>query len=351
METIHLTNLNRVREDQHDEIQKVYSEAKVRVILKAPGYWLIFFENTADAEHKIELQKLRWQSDATIEQITSANREALHDTQASLSAEADERVEKLQKRLSEAELELQATQEDLHKSKLSLSGKCIELEAVTLQVQKMHAEKSASSVFSASHSDAGVHKELETTRDELRGLRAAFQATKESMASMLTHHRRELEGVERTHVDELADLGRKSAQEKSDLLDAKDAAQTRIRELEIEINNAERNAQMLVMSPPAESQGVTSVTREELARMHEAHNLKLHTVDAEHRQVLQLMSNSIEQLIRDKEELRSAAERREMEIHFLSTENEENADRIKRYVISRNSFVLFLGVVVFRLLL
>lgn len=275
----------------------------------------------------------------------------MHDARVFISTETDECVEKLQKRLSEIELELQATQEDLNKSKLSLSAKSIELEAVSLQLQKTCAEKSTESiVISSSHlgTDTELHKELEATRADLQGLRAALLASKDSIESIVANHRGELEGIEKAHVDELADLRRRYEKESLDLVDAKEVAYSRVRELEVEKNIAMEKAQMHVVSHPIEIQDGVSVTREELARMHEAHNLKVHTMEAEHRQVLQVMSSSREQLIRDNDELRSAAERREMEMHFLTTENEENADRIKRYVISHNSFVFLLGVVVFR---
>jgi len=45
---------------------------------------------------------------------------------------------------------------------------------------------------------------------------------------------------------------------------------------------------------------------------------------------MQDMENTLQQALKKKEEMHLAGERRDMEMHFLTTENEESADRIKR---------------------
>lgn len=74
----------------------------------------------------------------------------------------------------------------------------------------------------------------------------------------------------------------------------------------------------------------TNVTREELQRTHEAHNLKLHDLQVEHERVVRGMKLELETVQNRLEEVQSDLARRNMEIQYLEQEQEESHDSITR---------------------
>jgi hypothetical protein len=246
--------------------------------------------------------------------------------------------------LGETELELRAARDDLSKTKASLAHKETELGSLLKEYKELkEGSRSIPQEADSTSEIAGLRKELEATADELSGTRAAFQATKESIEAMSLNHRQELEDFAKARVEEMASLHQVFELEKADLIELRSVALNRARELEIELKSGQDEHTRPQMASPIN--GSPGVTREELARLHEAHNLKVHSMEASHRKAILELEASLEQSLKCKEELQSAAERRDMEMHFLTTENEENADRIKRYVTYHYLFIISLATI------
>lgn len=300
--------------EKEESVRKAFNEAK----------------DAASSEHKGELRKLRHEAELTIAQIQEAGKVKLENMNSSLATEAEERIAELRKRLGDTDLELRAARDDLLKTKASLSQKETELSSITNEYNDMKEMSKLGKREEANSSTevADLQKKLEATIDELSGTRAAFEATKESIEAMSNNHRQELEESATKRAREMADLQQAFELEKADLIEKKNAALNKVHELEIEVKSGENGH---VQSQAASTtSGPSGIPREELNRMYEAHNLKVHSLEANHRKSISEMEATLEQSLKFKEELQAAAERREMEIHFLTTENEENADRIKR---------------------
>ena len=75
-----------------------------------------------------------------------------------------------------------------------------------------------------------------------------------------------------------------------------------------------------------------SISREELQRLHEAHNAKLHDVQAEHDRALRTLREELEIARVKADELQQEVSRKTMEIQYLEQDQEESQDQITRYV-------------------
>jgi hypothetical protein len=76
----------------------------------------------------------------------------------------------------------------------------------------------------------------------------------------------------------------------------------------------------------------TGVTKEELQRLHEAHNLKMHDLQAEHEKAMNTMKLELEASVRRTEEVQQEVARKGMEIEYLEQEQEDSQEQITRYV-------------------
>ncbi|KAK7694805.1 hypothetical protein QCA50_001993 [Cerrena zonata] len=74
----------------------------------------------------------------------------------------------------------------------------------------------------------------------------------------------------------------------------------------------------------------SSVTREDLQKTHEAHNLKLYDLQAEHERQMHQMQQELEALRRANEEYAQDLSRKTMEIQYLEQDQEESQDQITR---------------------
>jgi chromosome segregation ATPase len=266
-----------------------------------------------------------------------------------LTAETEDTVKGVRKRLADTELELKAARDDLSKTKQSLARVETDLKNLSAD-QGKKTEPSQTESLDKTEAAAKIvqyQKELEAIVDELAGTRAAFQATKESIEAISQNHSRELEDLAKARVEEVTILQQTFDQQKEELNKAKAEADERARELEIELKD--RNEPLRATLEPRSNggTGALAISKEELVRLHEAHNMKLHSLEASHRKGIQEMQDIIDQVVKQKEELLIAGERRDMEMHFLTTENEESADRIKRYVTYHYLFIISLVISMF----
>jgi peptidoglycan hydrolase CwlO-like protein len=130
-----------------------------------------------------------------------------------------------------------------------------------------------------------------------------------------------------TYESELAQL----AKEKSDLTSKLSDAQSEISTLRATIA-AEPAIPAATRALGHGRTGSGTVTKEEIQKMHEAHNLKMSDLQAEYEKQLKEMREELEAVNGKTKELESEVSRKAMEISYLEQEQEESNDTITRYV-------------------
>ena len=164
----------------------------------------------------------------------------------------------------------------------------------------------------------------------------AFVATQETMREMHNNHTRELEEVAKVRADEVTKLRSAHDDEVSALTNDRIALTTRITDLEGELATAKATLAAETVTSPrsngASHARSSSVTKEDLTRLHEAHNLKINDLQAEHERSLRKMREELDAALNKADSLGQELSRKTMEIQYLEQEQEESQDTITRYV-------------------
>jgi len=286
------------------------------------------------------LQNLRSESSATIEQIQKANQVTLDSIKAehesSLTAESHD----LQKQINKLQIELKATQDDLTKAKAALDTARTEVESLTQQRDTVRAQAEAAPTISPETSDelARLTKELSNTKDDLAAVTDMLDLTKSSMTELSDNHAKELEGAAQARADEVLKLREIHDAEINTLATQKSELIVKLSDLEGELATAKAalEAQQAAIpksngSPPTVAPPV--VTREELTRMYEAHNLKVYDLQASHEKAIKHMKEELDAAFVKINELQQDVARKAMEIQYLEQDQDENQDTITRYVL------------------
>lgn len=301
-------------------------------------------QSEAGSEHSQDLQNLRAQSQATIEQLRLAHQVALDETRASHEEVLETQVKALDKQISSLNVELKATQDDLAKAKAGLEA-ALSLEGtLRSQLEQKDAESAAANPpIDQSEEVARLTKELANAKDDLTNISEAFNASKESFQQISENHQTELEAAATARAAEVTKL-RAAHEEASTVLQKEhDELVSRISELEVELATikatTEAQPSAAPLSPRKDANGALpgspAVTKEELQRMHEAHNLKLYELEASHEQTVKGLAEQLDAAMQQAEEQRKMAERLQMEVNFAEQTAEENEDELQQYVCIR----------------
>ena len=287
--------------------------------------------------HSLELQELRSNSNLAIQQIQEANRHTLEELKAEHASGLENEVGGLNKSINQLKLELKATRDDLVKAKASLEGSRSEIESLTQQRDDARAQADAAPVINPEQAAqiSRFEEELERTKDDLARTTNALTLTKSSMAELSEKHAKELEAATIGWADEIVQLHTAHDAEVSELATYKAELLIQLSDLEGEL----ATATAAVAAHEAASQKVNGVShppspgvpREELQKLHEAHNLKIHDMQAEHEKALKLAKEEIETALKKINDLQQDIGRKDMEIQFLGQEQEENQEHIARY--------------------
>ena len=295
-------------------------------------------QNEAGEAHGQDLQVLRAESQATIEQLRAAHQSTVNGLQEEHAAALDSQVSVIEKKLNTQSLELRATQDDLSKAKASLDTSRAENQSLRAQLEDARANFTAASA----NADQGVEierltKQIANLRDENVMLNDVLAVTKESLSEMSSNHSKELEEATRIRVEEVMRLHSTHEGELSTLAAQKSELALSLSDLEGEI--ATLKAQLAAVGPAVapRNNGVvhasaTTVTRDELQKVHEAHNLKMHDLEAGHDRVVRALRMEVETLQARLDEVQQDVARKSMEIQYLEQEQEESQDSITRYV-------------------
>lgn len=288
--------------------------------------------------HSQDLQALRAESQATIEQLRTAHQSFVSDLQAEQQATLESEVQALDQKLCNQGLELRATQDDLAKAKAALEAARSENEDLGARLDDARA---AVIVASASVDQAAeierLTKQLAGMRDENTMLNDVLEATKESLSEMSGNHSKELEEAAKGRAEEMTRIRTEYDGQVSLLAAQKSELSLSLGDLENEVTMLKAQLSAAESSVVPKNNGTTpssatNVTKEELLRIHEAHNLQMHDLQAEHLRVAGALKFELETVQNRLEEIQSDVARKNMEIQYLEQEQEESQDSITRYV-------------------
>ena len=276
-----------------------------------------------------------------MEQVTQFHESTINGLKAEHAAILEERTGNLSKKISKLSLELRATQDDLAKSKAATTTAAQELESLKAQLEV--AQATADVLASSAQPDR--EEEVNTLKKELGGaesdmatLKEALSVANESIANLSGRHRKDLEEAAEARAEEVTKLKTaheseiaQFSKEKSDLASKLSDAQGEIATLKAVIA-AEPAAPAATRAPGHGRTGSGVVTKEEIQKMHEAHNLKMNDLQAEYDKKLKEMREELEAASEKMKSLESEISRKTMEISYLELDREEADDTITRYV-------------------
>lgn len=190
-------------------------------------------------------------------------------------------------------------------------------------------------------------KELSNAREELDGLNEVFRATQESMQAMGNNHQKELEEAAKGRAEEVSKLRAAHDMEIQSLVTDKGDLVTRLSDLEGELLSSRASATSTGNPASLKRNGsaaapAETVTKDELLRMHEAHNLKMNDLQAEHDKEIRALQEQLDATNTRASEVEQDLDRKKMEILYLEQDQEESQDQITKYV-KLFGFKSFLG--------
>lgn len=235
-------------------------------------------------------------------------------------------------------LELKATQDDLVKAKGVLAASRGEIESLTRQRDDARAQADAALALKPEQAEEIVRlsKELESIKDESAKTTTTLSLTKLSMAELSDKHAKELEAAAKGRADEVLQLRAVHdaevsgfATQKTELLVALSDLEGELATTKAALSAHEASSEKVngVFHPPS-----PGVPREELQKLHEAHNLKIHDMQADHDKAVKLAQEELEVALNKISDLQQDVSRKEMEIQYLEQEQEESQEYIKRYL-------------------
>ena len=309
-------------------------------------------QNEAGDVHGQDLQTLREKSEGAIEELRASHQVTVEGLKADHEAALASQAQTLQKQLSNQTLELKATSEDLNKAKATLNATLQEVESLKAQLDE--ARRAAQATASSAEADqnaeiARLNKELSNARDDLNGLKEVFSATQESMQEMSKNHQKELEEAAKRHVEEATKLSAAHNEEIQSIVADKSNLVTRLSDLEGEVVTLRAYATSTEAISSPKRNGTAPVpaemaTKEDLQQLHEAHNLKINDLQAQHDKAMLALQEQVDAAVAKADVLEQDLARKKMEIGLLEQEQEDNQDQIARYV-KLFGFKSFLGAI------
>ncbi|KAF8912998.1 hypothetical protein CPB84DRAFT_499192 [Gymnopilus junonius] len=294
-------------------------------------------KSEAAQAHSQELQILRSNSNATIEQIQTANQVTVDSLKDEHQSALETEVNALQKHINQLNIELKATQDDLVKAKTSLDASQTEIETLTQQLQAARTQAEASQALSPEHADeiARLTQELSNSKDDLAAMTDMLSLTKSSMTELSDKHAKEMEEVAKARADEILNLRSTHDSEVNALATQKSDLVVKLSDLEGELATVRAALEAQQAASPrrnglGHSRAPSTVTKEELTKMHEAHNLKVYDLQAGHDKAIKAAKEDLDAAFIKISELQQDLARKAMEIQYLEQDQEESQEQITR---------------------
>lgn len=237
------------------------------------------------------------------------------------------------------------------KSKAALDTSARDLKSLEAQLEVAHAtaEVLASSAIPDRTQEVNtLKKDLADVKSDLTALQEVLAATNESIADMSHRHTRELEEATKARTTEVEKLKSaherelaQAAKEKSNLTSKLSDVQGELATLKATIT-ARPGTPTTPRSRGHGRSGSGAVAKEEIQKMHEAHNLKMNDLQADYDKKLKELREELEAANGRTKELETQVSQKTMEVSYMEQEQEEMSDTITRYV-KLSVFVTFIG--------
>jgi peptidoglycan hydrolase CwlO-like protein len=183
-----------------------------------------------------------------------------------------------------------------------------------------------------------LKKDLGDAMSDLTALQEVLAATNESIEDMSNRHGRDLEDAAKARAVEVTKLKSAHESELAQLTKDKSNLASKLSDAQSEIATLRATIAAEPAIPAATRAlghgrtGSGTVTKDEIQKMHEAHNLKMNDLQAEYEKKLKEMREELGAANGKTQELESEVSRKTMEISYLEQEQEEATDTITRYV-------------------
>ena len=328
-----------VKAEHAQLLEEAFQRAKVKLVAIHQRL-LTVLKDEAATFHSQELSALRAQSTAAISDIQISNQATLEQVKAEHAASLETEVSSLSKQITKLNVELKATQDDLAKSKAALQASRAEVESLAKQRDEAREQADATPELSAEHSAEIVRLStaLSHAVDDLSAANEMLALTKSSMTEMSEKHSQQLEEIAQKRAEELQKLHAIHDEEISKLATDKTDLVVKLSDLEGDLATTKSDLEASKLaSPKANGNGAglvasPSVTKEELSKLHEAHTLKIHDLEAEHEKVVRQLKEQLEAASSKATELQQDVERKAMEIQYMEQDQDESQEQITRYV-------------------
>ena len=250
----------------------------------------------------------------------------------------DSQIKSLEKQITSQSLDLKATQDDLAKAKAALETSKAEIASVTAQRDEVKAAAAACATPDPIAEEIErLTKELAHSKEDVSATQVALALTKQTLADVTENQTKELEEAAKGRAEEVTRLKAAHEEEVNTLVCQKTDLATRLSDLEGDLATLKASvAAEATPSPKANGTNGSAqptspgVTKEELQKMHEAHNARMHDLQAEHEKVLKDFRDNLEASLSKIDELQQEVARKIMEIQYLEQEQDDSNDQITK---------------------
>lgn len=288
--------------------------------------------------HSQDLHAHRTNFDATTAQLRAQSDSAMQALKDEHADILENSTRDMQKQLNKLNVELKATQDDLNKAKAASEAIRADLASVTAQRDEARASASAAPKTSPEHLAEleSLKRELSHTKDDLAAVTDMLNLTKSSIEEMSNKHSIALEEAATARAQEATQLRAEHDGQLSDLAKQKADLLTQLSDLEGELATLKATVSSAAQTP--KTNGTTPAqpsvdNREELQKLHEAHNLKINDVQAEHAKAIRALEEKLEEAAAQNEKLQADVDRKIMELKYMEDDQEESQEQIIRYVL------------------
>jgi chromosome segregation ATPase len=308
-----------VKDEHEQKLQEAFERAKIE----------------AGSAHGDELQILRAQSQASIDQLRASQESTVNSLKAEHAAELDAKVKALEKKLASQALELQATQDDLGKAKAAVAATKPEIDSLKAQLEEA-ARKVESAKSSASANVDADYERMKSARisaeDDLAAMKEALTVTQESIVEMTTSHGRELEQAAQARVEERNKLQAEHAAAAAAFEKEKQELLARVSDLEGEVSTLKADVAAAASAAPKTNgkAPAPAAPQESMEKLHEAHTLKIKDLTAAYEKQIKALQEEREEALSQVDGLKADVARKAMEVQYLEQEQEENQEETKR---------------------
>lgn len=292
-------------------------------------------KDEASEQHREDLNAVRQNFDATTSQMATNHNLTLDDMKRTHQESLEAQKKTFEKQISNLTLDLKATQDDLAKTKTALEAAKSSVASITAQRDEARAASAAAPSASPEATDQLIRltTELSHTKDDLQTTTEILALTKESLTEMSKKQSQELEDAAKARADEVTKLRAAHDEEITTFAKEKLELQMKLGDLEGEVATLRATLNAAQTAPKSNGNHAMptspGVTKEELAKMHEAHTMKIGDLQADHEKGMRALRAELEASRAELAEAKKDLERKGLEIQFMESERDDSDEQVK----------------------